>query len=90
MVEVDKIYQLFEENQPLYGEDNVGCLADISVRYNIKPSLFKGLKIDFCLKSFQRRVRSILKGNGDGLEVFIFYFLKKKIFLGKPAFVEQK
>jgi hypothetical protein len=77
--EKEKILRLFETHQIEYNDIST-CLAQICVQYKIKPCCFKNISLHFNDRTFRRRIKLILAGNGDGKIVlcimkFLFFFL---------------
>jgi hypothetical protein len=88
--DVSKLYHNVKSNF----KDSVSCLVHLHHFYNVPKKMFRELNIKFADTTFRRRMKSFLKGDGEGRRVcyyfhflfFIFFFL---IFLtGKSAGVK--
>jgi hypothetical protein len=62
------IVELFNKNKSNF-LDTVGCLVYLSFHYGIPKKKFKDLKIIFCDRTFRRRMKSFLEGDGEGKKV---------------------
>jgi hypothetical protein len=75
----ERIQTLFSAHSKNF-TTHANCLAFLHIHFNIPYNSILSSGINFCKRNFKRRVKQILRGDGDGtlvIYLFIFFYFKK-------------